>query len=468
MKTSTLIKKTLCLVAGALSACSSSGNSASVGSRAAGGPGGAGVPATTSAVSARFFLPTEEPINTAAPSVEVDAQGGLHAVYPAYAKGGAFYAYCPASCADRADVKVAAIPTDLPIHNAMLALDRAGRPRLLLATGLDVRYATCDGDCSASTSWRVATVLTHGGAREVTGEAFSVDLAGRPRFLMHTTKAFLGVGQKPPEALWVACDAGCEAASNWHASKIASEMWRGSSLRFDNRGVAKVATVVTVGASASSSGTPTGGYLECASACDTEAGWTGIALVPAFESEVEAVSVKPSISLALTATGAPRVAMLGMDDFKRNVTYFECDADCIEDRWRATRLVETQKLGAGIDLALDGAEHPRFVHTVDYSIGLGRCDSAQCGNDDSKWVITKVENGSDMKPDEIFLYDNCTVGAWFLHSPSLAITPDGRPRVGYQARDISGGTKVVDKTKGSCVAGTDMTWSRLALLPSAE
>ena len=58
------------------------------------------------------------------------------------------------------------------------------------------------------------------------------------------------------------------------------------------------------------------------------------------------------------------------------------------------------------------------------------------------------------------------MAAWFLHDPSIALTPEGAPRVGYQSRDISGGLGQADPTRPSCVAGTDMTWSRLAVLPS--
>jgi hypothetical protein len=73
-----------------------------------------------------------------------------------------------------------------------------------------------------------------------------------------------------------------------------------------------------------------------------------------------------------------------------------------------------------------------------------------------------------MAPDRIFPYPNCNVGAWFLHSPSLALTRDGRPRVGYQARDISGGWSNPDPTRPGCVAGTDMTFSRLAVMSSVR
>ena len=45
-------------------------------------------------------------------------------------------------------------------------------------------------------------------------------------------------------------------------------------------------------------------------------------------------------------------------------------------------------------------------------------------------------------------------------------TRSGLPRVGYQARDISGGFTRPDPTKPGCTPGTDMTFARLALLPT--
>ena len=102
--------------------------------------------------------------------------------------------------------------------------------------------------------------------------------------------------------------------------------------------------------------------------------------------------------------------------------------------------------------------------TLDYNIALALCDEASCASEDAKWVLTKVEYGGEMKPDEIFLCENCTVGAWFLDSPHR-LTRAGRARVGYQAMDIRGGfANAEPATKADCRTGTDMTWSRLAVL----
>jgi hypothetical protein len=436
-------------------------------SPANGGNPGAGSGGAGSQASARFFLPTGEPTNTAAPSIEVDKQGGIHAVYPAFINGNAFYAYCPASCSGPDQMKVVELKTDGTVHNAMLALDSEGRPRVLLSSALKVYYSAPTGDFTDPGSWTLSVIIDHNGEREVTGEAFALDPRGRPRFIMHTYKAYLGVGQKPPQAFYVACDDGCTTPAAWKVSKIADQMWRSSSLRFDANGVAKLATVVTMGASETSSGTPTGAYVECAASCESEASWKGIGLAPTYESELEAVRVTPAISLALTKSGAPRVLLLGQTDLgKKNLTYLQCDSNCTGEGWTGSRLSDHPKLGAGLDLVLDANDHPRFVHTLDYNIALAYCDQDNCAAEDAKWELSKVEYGGEMKPDEIFLYENCNVSAWFLHSPSIALTPDGRPRVGYQARDISGGWSNPDKTKPACVAGTDMTWSRLAIMPS--
>lgn len=310
-------------------------------------------------------------------------------------------------------------------------------------------------------------ILDHGGLREVTGKALALDPAGRPRFVMHTYKAYLGVGQKTPETLWASCDSGCEKPSAWTFSKISNQMWRASQLRFDATGRAHLATVANVDRTEYSSGKEMGAYVTCASDCGREDSWQGTALSLAFESSVEAIDMPPAISLALTRANQPRIVMLGMfeETRKRNITYFACDSDCAGKGWTGSVLSDIEKVNAGIDLRLDANDRPRFVHTLSYDIVLAKCDEARCEAPEAKWDLVKVESGSEMKPDEIFLYTNCTVAAWFLHSPSLALTKDGRARVGYQARDISGGMKNPDPAKKpDCRAGTDMTWSRMALL----
>lgn len=437
-----------------------SGGLSGTGGSATGGSGSGDVPAT------RFFLPTGEPDNTSAPSLEVDSQGGLHAVYPAYAGGNAYYAYCGTDCKGTDDVKVVTFETQGTVANSMLALTRDGHPRVLLSAFQKVYYASCDTDCTNRASWTLSMILDHQSDREISGEALALDSKGRPRFLMHTYRAYLGIGQKPPKTWYATCDASCDNPTSWTYSEIAQEIWEGTTLRFDANDQPRIATVVNFN-EGDQAGQKLSAYLECMGDCTTSDGWNGIGFIKPFESLTEAVSIHPTVSMALTRAGGPRVAVLGQDENgSKRIVYFECDSDCSNDHWQGAVVSNHDKIDAGLDLALDAQDHPRLTYTLDYNIGMAFCDATVCGGPNSSWDLTKVELSRDIPPDAIFLWDNCTVGAWFLHNPSLALTTDGKPRVGYQARDISGGWSQPDPTKPPCVAGTDMTWSRVALLAS--
>lgn len=457
----------LALVGCALAACTTTSN----GSGPSANPDGGG-PSNGDGVSrapdARFFLPTGAEVdNTSAPRIEVDATGGIHAIYPAYARGGAYYAYCPADCAGAAAVEVVRFDTDGTVGNAMLALDANGKPHVLLSAYMKVYYGACTGDCTTPDGWKVAPILDHGSDKEVTGEAFALDPQGRPRFLMHTYAAFLGVGQKPFQTELVSCDADCTSPASWRASTIATDNYERSQLRYDAQGRAHVATVARLKAE-DGSVRLLGAYQYCAADCDEPESWTGPGLGDAFSDHLAAVEIKPQINLALTKAGQPRIVSLMKDDArKKRIVYFECNDGCTSaDAWTAIAITDGDELSSGFDLALDEDDHPRIAFALDYNIGVTYCDQPSCTADGSKWDLAVVEKGSDMPPDTIFLEPNCTVGAWFLHDPSIALTPAGQPRVGYQARDLSGGWQNPDPTKPRCTAGTDMTWARLAIMPS--
>lgn len=453
----------LALVGLALAACTTSSNGSS-------GNGGDpnGKDGTSSAPAARFFLPTGEKVdNTSAPTIEIDGSGGIHTIYPAYAVGGAYYAYCPADCAGENAVKVVRFDTEGTVANAMLALDAEGKPQVLFSTFSRVYYGACTGDCTTPGGWTVKPIVEHGSDKEVTGEAFALDPQGRPRFLMHTYVAYLGIGQKPYQTELVSCDDDCTSGSSWKASAIGTDNFESSQLRYDTEGRAHVATVARVKGEDGSEQL-VGAYQYCAANCDKPESWTGPVLGTAFTDHLAAIEIKPQISMALTKAGQPRILFLLKDDAgKKKVVYYECNENCTSgDTWTAIAVDDHDQLDSGFDLALDKDDHPRVAFTLNFNIGIWRCDQPSCTAEGSQWDLTVVEKGSDMPPDTIFLEPNCTVGAWFLHDPSIALTPAGQPRVGYQARDISGGWKNPDPTKPGCTAGTDMTWSRMAILPS--
>ncbi|MDB4972230.1 MAG: hypothetical protein JWN48_571 [Myxococcaceae bacterium] len=415
----------------------------------------------------RFFLPTGEPTNTAAPRVEVDAAGNTHAVYPAYFHGDAFYTYCEGDCRDASKRAAVRFETEGTVNNALLRLTKDGRPRVLLSGALHNYWAECDRGCLDRANWTVAKIQSHGGDLDVTGEALALDPEGRPRFLVHTYRALLGIGQKTPETSLAQCDANCSQPASWRFDVIArDELWVGSSFQYDAGGKAHVATHVFPFGAAADSG-PRAAYLSCSGACNAEHTWKGIGFFPPYESTTEAVDIRPSISLALTKAGQPRIVQLAKTQAgDKAVVYFECDGQCEGDHWTMGFSLTSNTLADGVDLALDARDRPRFVMSLNYDIVLLSCDAADCTVTDN-WQHADVERGSDIPADAIFLEYNCNVGAWFLHSPSLAWREAGAPRVGYQIRDVSGGgPSTPDPTKPGCIAGTDMTLSRLAALSS--
>ncbi|HKP63977.1 MAG TPA: hypothetical protein VJV78_44890 [Polyangiales bacterium] len=411
----------------------------------------------------RFFLPTPEPENTKLPRVLFDAKGGLHALYPGYAGADAYYAYCPNNCTDPQKMKVVALHTDGTVGDASLALTAEGAPRVLLPTYLRVYFAQCDKECTEQSSWKIGVIAEHQSERDVTGQALALDSKGRPRFVMHTYLAYLGVGQREPHTYYAQCDSGCTEAANWRIDTIQDQIFYRSTLRFDAQDRAHLTTV----AADLDKGARMIAYLTCAQGCTTEADWKGIGLVPAFENDIE--EIRPSIALALTKRGGPRILALGTQkNGKRGLFYFECDEQCDQDHWRATLMSDHEELGSGVDIALDAKDRTRFVFTLDDNIGLYSCDAADCTIENSPWELTKVEFAGEVPKDSIILWPNCTLDAWLLHDPSLALATDGSVRVAYQATDISGGFRTVDPTKPACVAGKDMTLSRMAVVPAAK
>lgn len=415
-----------------------------------------------------FFLPTGEPDNTSAPRVEVDAQGNVHSVYPAYAGGDAYYSLCKSdgSCTGSASAQVVHFQTDGTVANAMLVLTRDGRPRILLSSYQQLYWGACESNCGVRASWTFASILNHGSKKQVTGEALALDPQDRPRFLMHTYRALFGIGQEAPEETYAQCDAACETPASWRYTVVEKEIWEGSQLRFDAQGHAHVATTV-VPFQGNVPQSPITAYLACDAAdCAAEGAFRGTGFFPPYESMTDAVSMRPATSLALTKSGAPRVALLAKSQAgKKQLIYFACNESCkSSENWSGTVLTEHDVLGAGVDLALDANDHPRLVYTFNYNILLRFCDEADCTSESAKWDDGLVESASSIPADKIFLWENCTIGAWFLHDPSIALTPAGLPRVGYQARDISGGFTRPDPTKPGCTPGTDMTFARLAIL----
>ena len=136
---------------------------------------------------------------------------------------------------------------------------------------------------------------------------------------------------------------------------------------------------------------------------------------------------------------------------KRAVVYFE-DRDCAGNGW-TKKISNNERIGAGLDLALDAGDRPRFVFTLDYNITGLYCRTCLRTAETAEVDLTKVEFSSDLPKDDIILYPNCTVSAWFLHDP-LWRSPRRAPPRRLPARDVMGGVSRPDPTRPARPAPT--------------
>jgi hypothetical protein len=236
-----------------------------------------------------------------------------------------------------------------------------------------------------------------------------------------------------------------------------------SQLQYSADGRAHLLTAVE-NADGMSAGLMLGAYLECEDQCTSQDAWSGVGLTQLYESTFE--DMKLSLALALTKQGQPRLALLERGGPNgRRLLYFECDEACYDDHWQGAPLSERKELGSGLDLDLDARDYPRIAFTLGDAIGYYACDATHCTSEDADWGLRQVELASDLPKDDLILWPNCTIDAWILNTPSLALSPDGKSaRVGYVATDLSGGVRTIDPTKPSCLAGKDMVLSRMAVL----
>jgi len=367
-------------------------------------------------------------------------------------------------------MEVVRFDTEGTVANAMVALTKDGKPRVLLASFAKVYYARCDADCGKEASWSVAMIHDHANTKELTGRAFALDANGHPRFLIHTYRALFGIGQRTPQTELFACDAACDSPASWSATKVSDSIWYGSVLRYGAEGAVHVATTECAREGTSPKGQLLG-YLTCTDgACTAPESFHGIGFGTPYENSSEAVAHKFTIDLELTRAGSPRVALIAKLDSaeKKVISYGECLAgkSCTAvDGWAFYGFDGGERIGAGLDLALDADDHPHIAYTSSYDIVSATCDEGCTDTTRAKtpWRSDVLrEQTALLATDDIFLFPNCNVGAWLFANPAIALTQDGAYRATYEARDISGVLGPQDPTMPGCTAGTDMVLGRAA------
>jgi len=413
-------------------------------------------------------LPTIER-SSAAPTVKVDGAGGVHVVFtpqsatPQNPTRPAYYAYCPANCAGPAAFTIT--PLGDGVDFAALALDPAGRPRLLLRAPVQsgsifvYQYWACDGNCLSAGGWSSADIgysyARQTGWVEPFIHSFALDPQGRPRFVYYDAGAD---GEDPHwGAFYAYCDGQCANAANWYETRLLDDAHATDfHLAFGPAGQPRLAYATYNSDTAAQQVA----YAECDQACGAGGSWSGIVLA---DTASASVSHFATFSLAITTGGRPRLALytgsgLGGSLTPNAMYYQACYAATCDQggAWSASRLNLPAAQGEeGVALALDGRNRPRLAYHAPLADGFGLyyawCDD-NCGAVGG-WASRLLESGEAANrqlpippwPGCPFPECNppvppCTFATWDvgLH-PALALDPAGGPRVAYDAYHEQGG-----------------------------
>jgi hypothetical protein len=418
-----------------------------------------------------FIVPTPNlELPTAYPTVRVDAAGGVHAVFTPQSVSQnnparpAYYAYCAANCTSAAAFTI--LPLGDNVDNASLALDPAGRPRLLLRLPAQsgaifvFQYWMCDSNCLNANQWQFGnigyTYARQVGWVEPFVRSFALDQAGRPRFVYYDAGADLDDTHRG--AFYAYCSSNCTDPADWREVRLLDDQHaRDFTLAFSPKGQPRLAYATY---NSDTLAQPVA-YLECNQACDSAANWSGSMLAETASASVTHFAV---FALRVAANGGPRLALytgtgMGGSLSPNTLYYLACDAAACAQAaaWSALDLGLPATHGEeGVDLELDKENRPRLAYHAPMAAGFGLyyawCD-AGCAASAQGWQTQKIEASEEVNaelpippwPGCAFPQCNppippCTVSTWDSGvRPSLALDASGDPRIAYDANHEQGG-----------------------------
>ncbi len=382
---------------------------------------------------------------TTSSAMAVDASGGMHIAYVAYAsmseKPPAYYAYCaaPSNCVDPSSWQRVTLGGN--VEEVQIALTAAGHPRLLYRSvreNFDARdyvYAACDANCTQPEQWSqtavAATTYVNAMDWDLPQRSFALDAFGRPRFVYYTG----GLGDPRKGAFYAACDSGCTEVSNWSETRIDRytgndyEIFQQPVLAITKQGQPRVLAHIIAGENEGIH------YLSCDAGCDATHKWERVFLMARGYGPLAAWD------LELDATDRPRVAIYqegGDNDTGDVLIYGWCQSNCLnEAEWRGRSAGLPRNDGETPDLELDAHGKPRIAYHQANGKGLGLawCD-ANCETADGVWQSRIIESSGAL--DATFplpVPNGCDQAAWSGGlRPSLALDARGDLRIGSDAQ----------------------------------
>jgi hypothetical protein len=384
-----------------------------------------------------FFLPNTyngAATNLRGTTVAVDASGGVHVASLDFIDSVPMYRFCAGSCDDASKFTGVDFPPEAGgVAYVSLALDPNGHPRLLWDVYQGFAYASCDAGCTTASGWTVTRVVAKGDPGSGSARRFALDAQGRPRaiFASHTDP---DVG-----TYFDSCDADCGTGSNWTEVKISDAELSRPSLAIGADGRARF---LALDQSVDRSTAETSGmtYIECAdAACSSLSGVN----LPSVN------NLAGDLSLQLGGGDLPRAAVYTGSLDAPNVLdpnaveYLWCDSACADGANNTWAAANTQLAigdsGGLLALALDAQGHPRLAVKTDEGMGYAWCD-AGCQSSGGSWTLGAVEAASQLATATP--PSGCGVVGWTFGDEaggagiSLALDPQGNPRLAYDARHL--------------------------------
>ena len=303
---------------------------------------------------------------------------------------------CPAAC--EAPINWTRTRLADRVIEARLQLDPDGHPRVLLVvdTATDAlvskpqrsyRYASCDRGCSSESRWdetTIATALGIDASPAASNSFFALDQQGHPALIYRDTPA----GPDDAGTFYLSCLAprpsDCHSAAAWTKVALAT-------------GFPLTAPELLF----TSSGEPRflGEYIDAAQGIDRLVyGECDPHCTVGGSTQLFGAGPGASYSLVLDHDGRPRIvfdtgASSGGDALDAHQLYYLwCDASCTSPAsWQDAAVPVLPGSGAGVSLAMDSHDHPRFAYQRgEAGPGLGWCDR-DCESAHAVWSAGLIE-----------------------------------------------------------------------------
>lgn len=348
----------------------------------------------------------------------VDVSGGVHTTF--YTTQYIYYAYCPANCGNPAnwlETPIAAVGSYDALSYSVLALDSAGRPRLMRYKAPNYTYAECNANCTQASSWTEIEVPLDPYWANISpdhGRYFALDAQGRPRFVVsYTELGEHGLG-------YVSCDSGCTTLANWQYSPLdIGGRLDGAQLVLNASGQPRLVGInLDDGLD----------YVQCNTGCSLSENWNRVTLA----ADVGGMGIYHTYVLRLDSQGRPRVAFYKVENDDTLHYAWSNTSFTVPGSWSSYSLpLPPDDYNRTLDLAIDSQGRPRIAYASDQQdLRYLECDTA-CETQGAAWTAYDVETGEELNASDPF---PPPAGCWALDGyASLALDANDNPNISYHA-----------------------------------